>query len=208
MVKLAWAPTRPAKRWGWPSWAPPGAAPVVAAHSARKRAFVDAVVGALLAVAVGDLVAEDAALADLGEGAGDSGEAAGDGVGAGVVVDDGGDAAEGRAGAADEGAEVDGLVVEGAVELPPELLEDLDKVLGGLLGRRHPDGEGGVEVVVADDQAGDDEAASGGVAVGGGGFRGGGVEDFGDEAVLDAEGAVVLDLDGVEAEEGDVGEVG
>jgi hypothetical protein len=60
---------------------------------------------------------------------------------------------------ADEGGQVDRLLVEGAVEPPPHPLQDLDEGARGLGRARHPAREGAVEVRVGVDEARQDERA-------------------------------------------------
>ena len=81
--------------------------------------------GAVGAVAVGDAVGAHDAHADLGAGLGDHVEAALDGVRALVVVDDAGRPGEQRLDGAEAGAGPQHVEVEGGVEAPPDLLEDL-----------------------------------------------------------------------------------
>ena len=76
-------------------------------------------------VAVGDAVRTHARDADLGARLGDHVEAALDRVRALVMVDDAGGAAHQRLGGAEAGAGPDHVEVEGCVEAPPHLLEDL-----------------------------------------------------------------------------------
>ena len=122
------------------------------------------------AVAVAQLQAEHVGEADLREGIGDDVEAAGDGVRRGVVVDHAGHAAAHRVDGGGEGRGANQVVVERAVEAPPDQLEDLGEVARRPGRGGHAAGEGRVDVVVGADQAGHGEAAAavdhGGVGVG------------------------------------------
>ena len=96
-----------------------------AAGAQEALVLGEAAAGAVRAVAVGDAVRAHDAHADLGAGVGDHVEAALDGVGALVVVDDAGRAGEQRLDGAEPGAGPQHVEIEGAVEAPPDLLEDL-----------------------------------------------------------------------------------
>ncbi len=110
--------------------------------------------GPVGAVAVGDLVGAHHPDADLGAGLGDDVEAAVDRGGGGVVVDDGGRARLERLDRAEQRRPAHELEVEGQVEPPPHLVEDLREVGGRGRRRRHAPGERGVEVVVRADEPG------------------------------------------------------
>ena len=100
-------------------------------------------------MAVGDLIAARGTDADLGTGIGYDAQRALDGVGRGVMVDDGGRPSFERLERAEHRRPPDHLQIKGAVEPPPYKLEDLLKVVGYPRRRRHPTGKCGVEVMVA-----------------------------------------------------------
>ena len=104
--------------------------------------------GAIGAVAISHAVGAHHAHADLGAGVGDDVEAALDRLRALVVVDDPGGPGEQRLERAEPGAGAQDLEVEGRVEAPPDLLEDLAEATGRRRRRRHPAGEGRVQVMV------------------------------------------------------------
>ena len=105
-------------------------------------------------MAVGDAVRADDPDTDLGAGLGDHVEAALDGVRALVVVDDAGRAGEQRLDGTEAGARPQHVEVEGGVEPPPDLLEDLPERAGRGRRGRHAAGERGVQVVVGADESG------------------------------------------------------
>ena len=117
-----------------------------------------AAAGAVGAVAVGHAVRADDAHADLGAGVGDDVEAALDGRRALVVVDDRRRAGEQRLQRAEAGRGAQHVEVQGGVEAPPDLLEDLGEVVRRGRRRRHAAGQRRVEVVVPADEAGGDGA--------------------------------------------------
>ena len=121
-----------------------------AAPAGAQEALVlgQAATGAVGAVAVGDAVGADDADADLGTGVGDDVEAALDGVRALVVIDDAGRPGEQRFDGAEPGARSQHVEVEGGVEPPPHLLEDLQEVVGRRRRRRHPARQRRVQVVM------------------------------------------------------------
>ena len=94
--------------------------------------------------------------ADLGAGGGDRVEAALDGVGGLVVVDDGRGAALECLQRPQHGGPADHLQVEGGVEAPPDLLQYLSEVGGDPRRGRHPPRQRRVEMVVGAHQAGRD----------------------------------------------------
>lgn len=101
---------------------------------------------------VGHPVGADDPDPDLSAGIGDHAEGALDRVRRLVMVDDRrASALEGLEGA-EHGRPPDHLLVEGAVEPPPDQLEDLDETTGCPRWSRHSPGEGGVEVMVGADQ--------------------------------------------------------
>ena len=110
--------------------------------------------GAVGTVAIGHAVGAHHPHAHGGAGVGDDVEAAVDGVRALVVVDDGGRAALERLEGTEHGRPADHLEVEGGVEAPPDLLEDLHERRRRPGRRRHPAGQRRVEVVVAADEPG------------------------------------------------------
>ena len=114
---------------------------------------------ALRAVAVGRLVAEHRADAEGPERIGDDVERAVDRVRRGVVVDERRRPGEERLHPADERGGAGRVVVEGAVEPPPDPLQDLQEVLRRRERVRHPARERRVEVRVRADVARNDEAA-------------------------------------------------
>ncbi len=97
--------------------------------------------GALWAVAVGDPVGTQRPNAHLGAGLGDDGQRPLDGAGRLVVVDDGGGARLQGLHGAEHRRPAQHLQVEGGVEPPPDLLQDLLEARGGLRGRRHSPGQ-------------------------------------------------------------------
>jgi hypothetical protein len=126
----------------------PGEEAAVLGHAGR---------GAFGSVAVADLVAQDAADPEPGQGVGDDVERAVDGVRRGVVVDDGrGARAQGVEPAAQRGG-TDGPLVERAVEAPPDPLEDLGEGHRWIQAVGHPPAQGRVQVVVGADVAGQDQ---------------------------------------------------
>ena len=109
-----------------------------------------------LAVTVRDLVAEQAAHSDHGQRFLNTVQAAGDGVGAGVVVDDrghpfahGGDGRKQR-------AVVYGVQIERLIQRPPQPGKDLREV-ARLPGHRQPAGVGAVKMHVGVDKAGHEQ---------------------------------------------------
>ena len=96
----------------------------------------EAAPGAVGPVAIGDPVGEQRPDPDLGARLGDHVEAALDGVGGLVVVDDRGRAVLERLEGAEHRRPADHLEVEGRVEAPPDLLEDLLEAHGDLRRRR------------------------------------------------------------------------
>ena len=140
-------------------------------HPAREREVLpphaveeppvlgDARLCPLEAVAVGRLVAEDGADPEAVQGLLDDVERAVDRVRRRVVVDERGRPGEQRLHPADEGGGPDALLVERAVEPPPDPLQDLREVRRRLEGVRHPARERRVQVRVRADVAGDDETA-------------------------------------------------
>jgi len=88
-----------------------------------------AAAGAVGPVAVGDAVGAHNPDAHGGAGVGDDVEAAVDGVGTLVVVDDGGGPRFERFQGTERRRPPDHLEVEGGVETPPDLLQDLDEGL-------------------------------------------------------------------------------
>ena len=92
------------------------------------------------AVAVGDAIGAQHADADLGTRLGDHVEAALDGVWALVVVDDAGGAAQQRLDRAEARRRPQHVEIEGGIEAPPDLLEDLDESPSAPRRRRHARG--------------------------------------------------------------------
>ena len=114
------------------------------------------------------------------------------------MVDERGRAREQRLHPADERGRAHALLVERAVEPPPDALEDLDEALGRLERVGHAAGERRVEMRVRADVAGDDEAP-GAVAA-----RASGLGD--DPPVPDVD-VEPVDLDGIEGrDDGGAGE--
>ena len=99
-------------------------------------------------VPIGHAVRADHAHADLGACLGDHVEAALDRVRALVVVDDRGRPRHQRLGRAEQRAGADHVEVEGGVEAPPDLLEDLAETRRLAGRRRHAARQRRVEVVV------------------------------------------------------------
>ena len=139
-----------------------GEAGVAADHPARERRLVvvlegdvlfRARVAALRPVAVRHLVAEHRAQPDRLDRALETGERAADEGRGRVMVDEDGGPGQGGFGGADEGGEEDHLLVQGAVEPPPDALQDLPEVarVGGRAG--HAAGERAVEMRVRVDEA-------------------------------------------------------
>ena len=115
--------------------------------------------GPLRPIAVGGLVTEDGAQPEVAQRLLDDVERAVDRVGRGVVVDHGGRPGKKRLHPADEGGRPDALLVECAVEAPPDALQDLREVLRRRQRVRHPARECRVEMRVGTDVARDDETA-------------------------------------------------
>ena len=114
------------------------------------------------AVAVGGFVAQRAAQADFAERLLDAVQASRAGVGAGVVIDQRAHAALGRIDQADQRAVVDVVFVQGAVQPPPELLQDLaGNSSAARPGERDAAGQRAVEMGVAVDQGGHQQPAPG-----------------------------------------------
>jgi hypothetical protein len=126
----------------------------LAAGTQEALVLGEATAGAVGPVAVGDAVGADDPHADVGTGVSDHVERALDRVGALVVVDDRGRAGEQRLDGAQAGARPQHVEVEGSVEAPPDLLEDLPE--RGRRDRRggHAARQRRVQVVVGADQAG------------------------------------------------------
>ena len=133
---------------------PPGQAPLV---SEEPPVLSDAGQCPFGAVAIGDLVTEDRADAELCEGVGDDVERAVDEVGRRMVVNDRGRASQERVEPAAKGRSPDRSFVEGTVEPPPHPLEDLGEVPGRGQPVRHAPGQSRVQVVVGAHVAGHDE---------------------------------------------------
>ncbi len=110
--------------------------------------------GALGPVAVGDLVGAHDPHAHLGAGLGDDVERAVDGGRGGVVVDDGRGPRLQGLDRPQQRRPAHQLQVEGGVEPPPHLVEDLGEARRRLRRGRHAPGQGRVQVVVGADQAG------------------------------------------------------
>ncbi len=99
-----------------------------AAGAQEALVLGETALGPLGAVTVGHAVGAHDADADLGARLGDHVEAAVDGVGALVVIDDPGRAAQQRLDRTETRRRAQHVEVEGGVEPPPDLLEDLAEV--------------------------------------------------------------------------------
>ena len=122
--------------------------------------FPKAVVRRACAIAVGGLVAEDAAQSDLAERLFDAVQATGAGIRTGVMIDQRADPTLGGVDQADQGAVIDVVRVQGAIETPPEFLQDRGKVLRRLTGERDSARERAVEMRVAVDEGGHQQATA------------------------------------------------
>ena len=135
----------------------PGAERVHVADRAKEpEVLVDPLGASLGAVAIGQLVAEGTAEAEpIADLLLHQIERAGDGVRAGVVIDQRGHPATCRLHRPDEGARADRFGIERLVELPPQLLENL-RERRWMEGRHgHASSQTAVQVRVGVDQAGD-----------------------------------------------------
>ena len=110
--------------------------------------------GALGPVAIRDAVSTQDTHPDCGAGIGDHREGAFDGIGGLVVVDDRGGARLQRLERTELGGPVEHVEIEGSVEAPPDLLQDLLEVRWRLWRRRHAAGKRRVEVMMGADQSG------------------------------------------------------
>ena len=110
--------------------------------------------GSFGSVAVRRFVAEQAPDSGFFAGLPDHGKAAIYGVGAGMVVDEGGNPGGQGVGAARKSAGHEDRQVYGPVQSPPEVLEYLGEVLGGLDGHFKAPGQGRIEVCVSADETG------------------------------------------------------
>ncbi len=134
----------------------------VAALGPREAGvLLDATARHLGSVAVGDLEAGREPDAHLARRARHGLEAPLDRAFARVMVDHGRDAGPGALDEADERREVDVFLLEGAVEGPPDPLEDLVELGGRLAHERHAPGERRVEVRVGVHEPGEDDAPGG-----------------------------------------------
>ena len=133
--------------------------PLVAHPREEAPVLRDAGGRALRPVAVGRLVAEHRAEPERPQRVGDHVERAVDRVRRRMVVDERRRSREQRLHPADERRGAHGLLVERAVEPPPDPLEDLEEVPRRLERVRHPARERRVEVRVRADVPGDDDAA-------------------------------------------------
>jgi len=111
-----------------------------------------------LPAAVRDLVAEVGPQPDLGDGPFELGERPRDRGRRRMVVEQGRHPAPEMAHCPHERRLVDRVQVEGPVELPPQLVQDLPERMGGEVREGHPPSEGRVEVSVSVDETGGDEA--------------------------------------------------
>src|ERR1035441_6984621 len=114
---------------------------------------------AAAAVAVGGFVAGGAAQADVVEGALDGIQAAGAGMRAGVMVDHRADTAAGGLDQSGERAVIDILLVERAVETPPELFQNRGEIGGRGTWQAHTARQGAVEVGVTVDEGRHEQGA-------------------------------------------------
>ena len=144
-VKLAWPPIMPRRQACGP-----------AVGSARSPAMPG--VAGPRAVAVGGLVAQHRAQPHLLDRTPERRERAADEGRRGVMIDQQGGARERGLDRAGERREVDALLVERAVQLPPDLLEDLHEAARRRRRTRHASGERAVEVRVRVDETGQHEA--------------------------------------------------
>jgi len=171
----------------------------LAAELEEGTILTQALVGDGFAIAVRDFVTEAAADAGLLGRVCNAEEAAGDGVGAGVMIEDGGDAVADAIDHADHGAGVGVIEGEDFIEAPPEAFENLQEGFGRVSFEGHASGEGAVEMEMGVDEAGHDEAATGidrlghGVALA---QRGGGA-DRDNEAIVDGDATVFKQRRGV-----------
>jgi len=118
--------------------------------------LLDTLLGSGDAITVSDLVAEAGTATTLGGGTGDIVEGAHDAIRTGVVVDDAGGTTLKSLSSEDLGAVVVGLLVEGAIQTPPEALEDLEEGLRSLIDEAHTTGVETVVVTMAANEARDD----------------------------------------------------
>ena len=148
-VKPAWAPIAASTRGRSAAARPIG---VDFAGEAQVLAYPGA--RALHAVAVGRLVAEEAAYADLLVGLAYDRKTPVDGLGPGMVVHDARHPRHGRVRAAGEGARFEDGQVDGTVEPPPQMSELLGEVLRGRDVDHESPGQRRVQVGVGADESG------------------------------------------------------
>jgi len=144
----------------------------ISAGEGGQEAFVllQAFLGLAVAITIRHLIAEDATYTGLDESLGNHREGTRTGIGAGMMINQGGRSVGDGIQQAGKGAIFNVLWPEGAIQAPPETLENLYEVGRGRILEGHAAGEGTIGMRVGADEARHDEASTG-VQVFSGGVR-------------------------------------